>query len=382
MENLKIYQALKDCVSIINKALNGTEYPKIDNYSLAYAVSKNHGVQSLFSLGIKGDKFIGEELKTLVDKTYNVETLQLSTQEYYAEKIFSLLKEKGIKFMPLKGYLLRNLYPKKEMRNSCDIDFYFDVNSKKEVDKIIKDLGFTFSHKGQSHDVWKLNTITIEPHFKLFGKEDNRFSDFIETSFEKLKVVDGVEYSFTNEDYYLYMVYHAYKHMLDSALSIRTIVDFYVFNKFVNYDNNYVQDCLEKLNLKTFEYQIKKLLKVWFDNEVEDSESYALNTFIAKNSLFGEMSNLVVFKNDLTSKDKGLKKKIFLKRVFPSSKELKDKYGWYKTPILYPIAWLVRLFTLIIKRPKDIKNHYNTIKNVDANRVAEIENVRKILKIW
>lgn len=381
MENQIVYQAIKDTVGVINHALNGLKPTDVKNYSVAYKIAKNNGVQSLFSLGLKGLDGVDNEIKALADKTFNVEALQLSKQEYYAEEIFKALKENDIKFMPLKGYVLRDLYPKKEMRNSCDIDFYFDIEKRSELAKILQKLGFTLTHKGPAHDVWEIDTVTIEPHFTLFSNADEKFKGLVKTSFDDLVLKGNSEYAFSVEDYYLYMIYHAYKHIKHSALSIKTIVDFYVFNKKVKYDKGYVDTKLEEFGLKTFNEKIKKLYGVWFDNLKEDDETIALSTYIAKNILFGDASNLFIMCYDLKSQDKNNTKKVFLSRIFPTFTELKLRYKWLKSPLLYPIGWLARVFTVVFVRPKFIFKNVKNIKKIDKDKVQEIENIRKILDI-
>ena len=66
------------------------------------------------------------------------------------------LEEAGIWYMPLKGAILKDYYPKLGMREMSDYDIFYDAACSEELRAIMEDFGFsterfeTFSH----HDVF------------------------------------------------------------------------------------------------------------------------------------------------------------------------------------------------------------------------------------
>ena len=66
--------------------------------------------------------------------------------------ISSALEAAGIWYMPLKGAVLKDVYPRFAMREMCDYDVLFDALYTKEVRKIMIDLGFQVKSYGESND--------------------------------------------------------------------------------------------------------------------------------------------------------------------------------------------------------------------------------------
>ena len=61
-------------------------------------------------------------------------------------KILKRLESEKIWYMPLKGALLKNLYPKLGMRQMSDNDILCDSNYRARIKTIMLDMGFTCEH--------------------------------------------------------------------------------------------------------------------------------------------------------------------------------------------------------------------------------------------
>ena len=70
-------------------------------------------------------------------------------------------------------------------------------------------------------------------------------------------------------------------------------------------------------------------------------------------------------------KERG-KFRYFMSRIFPPYRFYKTAYPWaYKSVILIPIAWLMRLFRIIFKNPKRAANELKAIAKSDAKEEKE-----------
>ena len=59
------------------------------------------------------------------------------------EQISSLLNENGVDHIPLKGAIIRNYYPKTEMRTSCDIDVLIHEQELDQTLNLLYENGYT-----------------------------------------------------------------------------------------------------------------------------------------------------------------------------------------------------------------------------------------------
>ena len=100
-----------------------------------------------------------------------------------------------------------------------------------ELESVMTELGYTPEHVGGVHDVYqKKPFFNFEMHRKLVP-EDSTFAKYYENPWDRAHLGNGkmYEYHFSDEDEYIYMLVHAYKHYDVSGCGIRTLVDEYVW---------------------------------------------------------------------------------------------------------------------------------------------------------
>lgn len=79
-----------------------------------------------------------------------------------------LLNEHSVKYMLLKGSVIRNLYPKQLMRQMSDVDILYDVAKRGDVFEIMDSLGYPKPFEsGNSDDFHKKPYYTFEFHNRL-----------------------------------------------------------------------------------------------------------------------------------------------------------------------------------------------------------------------
>ena len=134
MDNIGISYAFID---VIKAYVHKENIPDYGNWEQLLVFAKRHSLENLFFVAV--DKVNEVDAQTLNNmRVYFYQNVaQQMSQEYEASRVFDEFKKRGIKYMPLKGYYLRNFYPVKETRTSCDIDVFYDVNRKQEVDEIL-----------------------------------------------------------------------------------------------------------------------------------------------------------------------------------------------------------------------------------------------------
>ncbi|MBQ9461876.1 MAG: nucleotidyltransferase family protein, partial [Clostridia bacterium] len=67
-------------------------------------------------------------------------------------KLLNILEEQKIWYMPLKGAVLKDIYPKIGMRQMADNDILFDMSRRADVSRIMNDLGFILKAEREAVD--------------------------------------------------------------------------------------------------------------------------------------------------------------------------------------------------------------------------------------
>ena len=147
-------------------------------------------------------------------------------------KIFDMLDKNKIWHIALKGVHMKNFYPSMGMRQMADNDILYDSSRQNDVTSIFTELGYKADSIGKSHhDVYFKEPIyNFEMHTSLMGKYSDMY-DYYRNIKDKLLPVDGktYEYRFKDEDFYIYMTAHAFKHYSGGGTGLRTLIDYYVY---------------------------------------------------------------------------------------------------------------------------------------------------------
>ena len=269
------------------------------------------------------------------------------------------LEEAGIWYMPLKGAVLKNYYPRFGMREMSDYDILFDAMRAGDVKRIMKNTGFTGKNFGTgNHDVYyKKPLCNFEMHRRLFGiSHDKRFYTYYIDVKDRLIKDKGNNYGyhFIPEDFYVYMTVHEYKHYSAGGTGLRSLLDVYVFlKKFEGtLDFNYISGEVNKLGISEFELKNRTLaLNLFGNNELTD-ENREMLEYILHSGAYGTLENSV--KNTLNEYGGGTQGKVkyLLTKIFPSVKSMKDTYPFFcEHKVLYPLLIIYRLLkALTLKR--------------------------------
>lgn len=136
--------------------------------------------------------------------------------------------------MPLKGAIIKEYYPVFGIRQMSDNDILFDEIRANDVWEIMVSLGYSAVKYNEGHrdDYQKPPFNHFEMHRVLFTESNNDiFSNYYKCVKNRLVKDEDNNYGyhFTNEDFYIYMIAHEYKHYSWGGTGIRSLLDTYVF---------------------------------------------------------------------------------------------------------------------------------------------------------
>lgn len=265
--------------------------------------------------------------------------------------LFQKMEESKIWYMPLKGSLIKDLYPSVGMRQMSDFDILFDKTYSETIRQIFLDFGFTCERFGNGNDdvYFKPPVSNFEMHRELFNTnhkpEIYQYYRNIKDRLIKDKNND-FGYHFTNEDLYIYLTAHEYKHFSRSGTGLRSLLDTYVFWK--NFgdglDKAYISAEMQKLGIGDFEQQNRSLALHLFKGETLTEKDRQMLEYILFSGTYGTFGNSV--ENSVKRYGGGNKGKIlYIKnRLFLPMNVVKEYYPfYYRHKILLPVLFFFRI---------------------------------------
>lgn len=279
----KIKQTSEDMLYLIGCILHGIvpDKKKVLNMDLEclYQVSNFHTLTAIVYMALeKVDVFAGAEgdLKRKWQEEKNKAIRKNILLDAERAKLFSWMEEKGIWHMPLKGAILKDFYPEIGMRQMADNDILFDERYRQDTWKYMGDNNYKATY-GENHDVYEKSPVyKFELHMALFSKSYNsKWVEYYADIKKRLILVENTlyEYRFTDEDFYIYLMAHEYKHYDSKGTGIRSLLDCYIYNreKGCQLDREYVKKELERLGISLFESEMRSLSEKLFCNSNEFS---------------------------------------------------------------------------------------------------------------
>ena len=132
-----------DVIYLISCAIKNTipDHSRVEKIDLdeVYAVAAHHMLKAAVALALDSAGIKDERSRDVISRSQRKTVLFANTWE----KIKQKLEAANIWYMPLKGAILKDFYPKFGMREFSDYDILFDASREEEMKNIMEGLGFT-----------------------------------------------------------------------------------------------------------------------------------------------------------------------------------------------------------------------------------------------
>lgn len=362
------------CSCAINKT--GIDKTRLANINIdhIYLSAEKHMLASMIgqiirSIGITSPDFakaiaLSERKTIILEDEY-----KKATSEFESSQIW---------YMPLKGYILKDLYPCFAMREMADVDILIDSSRALDTKKIMENLGYQVKSFGQKNDddYIKKPVSNFELHRYLFKEiEQNHFYEYYKDVKERLLVKDKDNlygYHLKAEDFYIYMIVHEYKHYNYSGTGLRSLVDTYIYLKNYDLDMDYVTKEINRLGISDYEMKNRSLAINLFNGKELSEDEKSMFNYIISSGTYGTLDHKV----DNEVKMAGGKTNYILRRIFgpikkndPDSICFRNKYSFfYKHPVLLPFLPVYRLSIAMKNRPQRLKNELKAINKVSDDK--------------
>ena len=312
---------------------------------------------------------------------------RVEQMDHELAKMSALFEENGMDFIPLKGCVMRGLYPARWMRTSSDIDILFREDQEEEAERLLTEkLGYeagddsAFANHGNLHS--PKNRIHVEPHCMLFHEidSDRTYVDIFRSIWERAvpdPAGQGRRYMMSDADLYAYHVAHMEKHFRNAGgCSVRGLIDLWLLDRVPSADRKGRAEMIDRCGLNKFEEGIKKLIYAWMDGKPADNE--VLEQFVLEGYLYGTQER----KAGLKTTKKG-RIGYALERIFLPYDEIKVLYPVLeKHPCLLPLMWVRRWAKVFDKESRDrVEGQLKASRNTDAGKIREFRDISEYLGI-
>ncbi|MDK2808275.1 MAG: hypothetical protein PWP24_1010 [Clostridiales bacterium] len=354
------------------------------NLTVLYRMAKYHSLTAMVCMALESsDIFLVCEEEPIIRKWKEEKekairkNLLLDTER---SEIISFMEKEGIWYMPLKGILLKKMYPKFGMRQMADNDILYDERYQKELLSFMTERGYKASQIGKgNHDVYtKAPVYNYELHTSLYGSmHDKSWEEYYRNVKQRLLKDRNNDfgYHFKAEDFYIYLLTHTYKHYSGSGTGLRSLVDTYVYlqHKEVKFNWHYVSVELEELKITEFERESRQLCKKIFSKNMEPltEKECDMLTYYLGCGTYGTMKNNIEkklrnYQQDEKAVTARVKIKYYVRRLIPDREHYKNY-----APLVYRHKWLIpcylvfRVIRGLICKGKKIRGEIKVVHEIN-----------------
>jgi len=356
--------------------------PQEVSWNELFAYAKAQSLATMAYSAIQASGFdVGEELAREWSARCSLNLVKYFNQEHACEALCRTFSEAGIQHMPLKGSVIRDLFPAPEMREMCDLDILVRPEDVERAHAVMLESGYSFMEEhttSHDRDYQKLPYLNVEIHSYLVPKESKMFP-YYEHFWDHTALEDNsLTCRMGWDDCYIFMMAHAYKHFLNGT-GIRSVLDVYLMRDKLKdqFDREHICAELKTLGILDFAVRFERLADCWFAEEKteipEDLQFY--HSRVLESSTYGDNSVLKAKAMQYIVEGKSLryaKRKVAISKVFPPYSNMKEKYPCLKyLPFLLPLFWVIRWISSIIVNPKKTRAFFKNLRHLKLTGYKE-----------
>ena len=372
----------KNIFKLLKSAITGEKYEIGDdfNFEEAIVLCKKHAVLGLLyygavNCGMDNSSPLMQELFMFACQNVAVSERQM----YELKTVFGAFEAEGIEYMPVKGSLLKALYPKSEMRSMGDADILIKSEQYSQIKPVMEKLGYMEKLESDHEFAWqKKGALFLELHKRLIPSYNKDYFAYYGDGWKLGVKTETSRYEMSDEDHFIYIFTHFAKHFRDAGIGIRHFVDLYVYlNAKPDLDKTYIENEFNKLQLLEFYNNCIKTLDVCFGNADADAVTDYIVEKIFGSGPYGTAKSDALYKalvEAKSGKKESVRAKTLLGMIFQPLRFMKERYPILKKfPFLLPAMWVVRWFEAIFFRRNNIKSQSERLKVISSDNISNYE---------
>lgn len=351
--------------------------PSNFEWEKAVDLAKKHNIASILFYGSLNCNvpLNSEHMQNLHRLTLHSLTTSIR-QAHEISQIEQAFERNCIEYMPLKGIVLKSVYPKPEMRTMGDADILIKLDQYPKIEKIMSELGFTFQQETNHELIWTKPSLFLELHKSIMTSYNKDLYSYWGDGWKFAKQgFKHCKYEMSEEDFYLFLFIHFTKHYRISGIGIKHLLDLWVYiNAHPDLNWKYITNELKALNLLQFHKNISHTIDVWFKGKKENDITNLITNVIFSSGQYGSKETAIINRALQNGKKSALKIKLdsIFKSIFLPYHVMTEKYSLLKKlSFLLPIMWLIRCFDVFFHQNNRLKKYMQRIAHVSSSQITE-----------
>ena len=293
-------------------------------------------------------------------------------------KLISFFNEIKFDFILVKGIVICEYYPIKELRTSGDIDCIIRVEDYEKLISLLYEksdkYGFNSVEVSSVVITLKCDDVLVEIH-----RDADVLTDYFSDIFS-LRVQDSNIYVLEQYSHLLYLVCHLAKHLKEKGAGIRMLADLDVLIRNIdNFDENRFYSLCEKAGIRPTAEALLSFINRCFNTPVSNINDcngvydLFLDSLICGGSFNHTDSSVSqIHLNNLSADAEGnVRLKTLIRYLFPPAEYVRPYYSYsLKHKWLLPFAYLNRVFDALFKRGNKSLSTLNKIFKIDENNLT------------
>lgn len=296
-------------------------------------------------------------------------------------RLFAAFEERQIDYLPLKGVLLKSIYPSPEMRRMGDADILFRREQYDAIKELLTEMGFAFDYETDHEAVWKHSSLLLEMHKRIVPRRDKDLYRYFGNGWAHA-VADAehpYRYGFTPEMQFVSLFVHLVKHYRGGGIGLSHMVDLWVFRRaHPELDEAVVRAELDKVYLGEFYANVWETLQVWFEDAEPTEKTDFITNVIFENGVYGTREQLLIASTakSMHRKERSHNSKVlrWLHLLFPPKRALEIKYPVLRRcGLLLPLIWVVRWVDTLLFHRKRIAQRNADVQRTNVESIEQFE---------
>ncbi len=298
------------------------------------------------------------------------------------DRIFAAFEENKIDYMPVKGSIMKALYPDHAMRTMGDADILIRNKEYQRIRPVMEALGFDEVCESDHEHIWYHPQLKVELHKRLIPSYNKDYYSYFGEGWDLAKVhMGGCRWAMTHEDAFIYDTIHFAKHYRDASANAHFLIDLWVHMRtYPDLDQEYIRAQMHRLRMDAFYDNILRVIDAWFEGGPWDDKIEHITNVLFNENAKQHKDNKVIAQDTRAVHNAGSVKKAkrnrFFRSLFPGKQAMIQTYPqWRNVPL--PIAWVMRWFHTLFCRRDAIKRQLTEKHEINAQ---DVENYRQDLE--
>lgn len=367
-------------ISLLALALGRPSGPEGNlNFSELLQLAQKHSVANMLYYALPhlpaAQQPTPAERKLCKELAYAAATRE-AVQQRETDALIAHFAQERIAVLPLKGYVIKRLYPKPEMRSMSDTDLLFDPSQAARIKAVMDELGYTTRQydEGDTDVYLSPAGMSYEFHRSLTDEGYSEGSrQFLGGLLSCARPVEenSALLALPHEEHYAYLLCHFVKHLTGRGIGVRQVMDIYLCRRRWTFDEKRLHALLERIGLAAFAETVEQLAVCWFGGGTGDAVTDELGAYILGSGTFGTLDQRTV--NRMAQERQRANRVSFaLRRIFPPySFMAKSMPSLKKVPFLLLFYWIARILRSIFCRRQRLSGEMNTVLRTSDETVNE-----------